>query len=301
MSFLGELKRRKVLQVAVIYGVTAWVIVQVVATVEDPLNRPDWFDTAVIVMLAAGFPIGMFLSWSFDFTAHGVVKETVDPPDDAAAGAESGQETATKRLPNSIAVLPFENLSPNADDACFAAGMHEQLLNELAKIRGINVIARTSVLRYGNDPQPIPHIAEALNVGTVMEGSVRYAGDKVRVTAQLIDGTSRAHLWTEAYDGDLSDIFKIQTDIATTIAKALHAELLPEFRAELDKPPTEFRALSSLDRNACGRPRRLAVRVPGNRRSGQGARMAGAHDGTRRAGGTGRRLHGIAGAQEQSP
>ena len=130
--------------------------------------------------------------------------------------------------------------------------MHEQLLNELARIRGMNVIARTSVLRYAKDPQPIPQIASALNVETVMEGSVRYAGDKVRVTAQLIDGTSGAHLWTENYDGDLSDVFKIQTDIATTIAKSLEAELLPETRAQIEKPPTDSPAAYALFLQASG-------------------------------------------------
>jgi TolB-like protein len=221
MSFLGEIKRRKILQVAAIYAVVAWVLVQIVATVESPLRLPEWVDTLVIVLLAVGFPITIIISWVFNFTREGVVRDTGSEAPIVEAAAEDKDESRIQLLPNSIAVLPFENLSPNPDDAYFSAGVHEQLLNELAKIRDINVIARTSVLQYATEPPPIPQIAQALNVETVMEGSVRYAGEQVRITAQLIDGNSGAHLWTEAYDGDLSDVFAIQTDIATAIAKGL--------------------------------------------------------------------------------
>jgi TolB-like protein len=238
MSFLAEIKRRKMVQVAVIYAVVAWVLVQIVATIEAPLNLPDWVDTLVIVLLAVGFPITLIFSWAFNITREGVVRDTGSDEPTVEAAADEKTESRIQLLPNSIAVLPFENLSPNPDDAYFSAGVHEQLLNELAKIRDINVIARTSVLQYAKEPLPIPQIAQALNVGTVMEGSVRYAGEKVRITAQLIDGNSGAHLWTEAYDGDLSDIFAIQTDIAVAIARALEAELLPETRARLERTPT---------------------------------------------------------------
>lgn len=252
MSLLAELKRRKVLQAAAIYAVTAWVTVQIVATVKAPLNLPQWTDTLVIVLLAVGFPIALIVSWYFDFTAHGLVQVPRPAEQPPAVAPEHERVTRSGLLPNSIAVLPFENLSPNPDDAYFAAGMHEQLLNELARIRGMNVIARTSVLRYAKDPQPVPQIAAALNVETVMEGSVRYAGEKVRVTAQLINGTSGAHLWTETYDGDLSDVFKIQTDIATSIARSLEAELLPETRAQIEKPPTSSPAAYALLMQASG-------------------------------------------------
>jgi len=246
MSFLGEIKRRKILQVAAIYAVVAWVLVQIVATVEAPLNLPDWVDTLVIVLLAVGFPITLIISWVFNFTREGVVRDAGSDEPIVEATPDPDTENRIQLLPNSIAVLPFENLSPNPDDAYFSAGVHEQLLNELAKVRDINVIARTSVLQYANEPPPIPQIAQSLNVETVMEGSVRYAGEQVRITAQLIDGISGAHLWTEAYDGDLSDIFAIQTDIATAIAKALEAELLPETRARIEKSPTTSPAAYAL-------------------------------------------------------
>jgi TolB-like protein/Flp pilus assembly protein TadD len=246
MSFLGEIRRRKMFQVAAIYAVVAWVLVQIVATVEAPLRLPDWVDTLVIVLLAVSFPITLIISWVFNVTREGLVRDTGSAEPAIEAAVEDKDKSRIQLLPNSIAVLPFENLSPNPDDAYFSAGVHEQLLNELAKVRDINVIARTSVLQYATDPQPIPQIAKALNVETVMEGSVRYAGEKVRITAQLIDGTSGAHLWTEAYDGSITDVFAIQTDIATAIAKALEAELLPETRAQLEKQPTSSPAAYAL-------------------------------------------------------
>ncbi|HEY5624027.1 MAG TPA: tetratricopeptide repeat protein [Gammaproteobacteria bacterium] len=149
--------------------------------------------------------------------------------------AESQQE----RLPNSVAVLPFANLSPDPDNAFFAAGIHESILNELAKIRDMSVIARTSVLRFADGTTPIPEIADDLNVETVMEGSVRYAGNRVRITAQLIDPDTGAHLWSEEYDRDLDDIFAIQSDIATRVAMALEAELLPREQESIENIPTD--------------------------------------------------------------
>ena len=258
MSFVSELKRRKVFQVAAVYLVVAWLIMQVVDVVNEPLRLPEWFDTVAIMIVAIGFPIALILSWAFDLTPEGVVKDSGTVQSSGrrieyvligllviAVGWIGFRELSPPApstndvLPNSVAVLPFENLSPNPDDAYFVAGVHEQILNELAKIRDLNVIARTTMMRYADAPPPIPEIASELNVETVMEGSVRYAGNQVRVTAQLIDGDSGTHLWTEDYDGDLADIFGIQSDIATRIAMALEAELLPSERESLEKQPTD--------------------------------------------------------------
>jgi len=287
MSFLAEIKRRKIFQVAAIYAVVAWLLIQIVATIEEPLNLPDWFDTAAIVLMAIGFPITVIISWAFNVTPEGLVRdeggnnlpqgrsrkieyaligllilsmlwvlyrvefEAREPIADSAPTTDpiavvGSADLSRDVLPDSVAVLPFANLSPDPDNAFFAAGIHEEILNQLAKIRNVNVIARTSVLRYANDPPPVPEIAAALKVLTVMEGSVRYAGDTVRVTAQLIDGSSGAHLWTETYDGDLSDVFAFQTNIATSIAMSLEAELLPETRARLEKPLTDSPAAYAL-------------------------------------------------------
>jgi TolB-like protein/Flp pilus assembly protein TadD len=151
-----------------------------------------------------------------------------------------------ERLANSVAILPFANLSPNPDNAYFAAGIHESTLNQLAKIRDISVIARTSVMQYENDPPPIPEIAETLNVEMVMEGSVRYANDLVLITAQLIDGITGTHVWSEEYERDLTDIFGIQAEIAENIAMALKAEILPREKQRIQMMQTKSPAAYAL-------------------------------------------------------
>lgn len=267
MTFVSELKRRKVFQVAAVYLVVAWLIMQVVDVVNEPLNLPDWFDTVAILLLAIGFPIAVIASWAFDLTPEGVVKDqgTVQsggrrmeyvfmgllvvavgtllyreftPPEQAVeAVAEEAQRDV---LPNSIAVLPFENLSPDPDDEYFAAGIHDELLTQLAKVGDLMVIARTSVLGYPNSGKTIEEIAGELNVETVMEGTVRYAGNLVRITAQLIDPITGGHLWAETYEREFSveSMFAIESDIATNIAMALEAELLPSEQRDIATPVT---------------------------------------------------------------
>lgn len=153
-------------------------------------------------------------------------------------GASETAGTDAQRLPNSVAVLPFTNMSPDPDNAYFAAGIHEEILNYLARLNSLNVIARTSMLQYTDTTMPIPEIAAELNVETVMEGSVRYAGDRVRVTTQLIDAATGAHLWSDAYEQDLSDIFAIQADIAMNVANALNAEFSAEEQLSIETAPT---------------------------------------------------------------
>ena len=147
-------------------------------------------------------------------------------------------DSPTSVLRNSVAVLPFENLSPNPDDAFFAAGIHEEILNQLAKLRNLSVISRTSVLRYKDTDLTIPAIAAELHVQSVMEGSVRYAGDRVRIAAQLIDAKTDEHLWSEIYERDISDVFAIQADIAINIARALEAAFSLAERESIETPLT---------------------------------------------------------------
>jgi len=276
MSFVSELKRRKVFQVAAVYLVVAWLIMQVVDVVNEPLRLPEWFATVAILIVAIGFPIALILSWAFDLTPEGVVRDTgstvavqsggrrieyvligllvvavgwlfyrdISPSGELATASSTAvaeaveQEPMRDVLPNSVAVLPFVNLSPDPNDEYFAAGVHEQIISELAKIRDLSVIARTTVMQYEDDAPPIPEIAAALRVETVLEGSVRYAGENIRVTAQLIDGASGIHLWTEEYDGSRADIFGIQSDIAIKIAMALEAELSPAEQQSIAREPT---------------------------------------------------------------
>ncbi len=272
MSFLGEIRRRKVFQVAAVYAVVAWLIIQIIDVVSEPLSLPVWLDTVVIVLLAVGFPVAVILAWAFDLTPEGVVRDEGTTTTVQSGGRrieyvftallvvavgtllyrEFGpsdqpveivaEEAQREVLPNSVAVLPFENLSLDPEDAFFAAGIHDTILKELAKIQDMNVISRTAMLRYADGQTPIPQIAEELNVQTVMEGSVQYAEGRVLVTAQLIDPQTNAHLWSESYDRPFADIFAIQADVATRIAMALEAELLPREQQIIEERPTDSEA-----------------------------------------------------------
>jgi len=266
----------------------AWLIMQVVDVVNEPLRLPEWFATVAILIVAIGFPLALILSWAFDLTREGVVQDqgtnvvvqsrgrrieyiligllvvsvgwltyrveitTSEPAIDVVA-----EESQRDVLPNSIAVLLCDNLSPDPDNAYFAAGIHEEILNHLVKIRDLNVIARTSVLQYAGAARPITEIAQELNVGSIMECSVSYAEDRVAITAQLIDAETGVHLWSERYNRELADVFGIQADIATAIATALEAELLPSERESIEKPYTNSPAayalyLRALDAGAGG-------------------------------------------------
>jgi len=161
----------------------------------------------------------------------------VEDPQERAVRIDS--RTSRKSLPNSIAVLPVENRSPDPDHAFFAAGIHEAILNALGKVRDLHVMARTSVLRYADGKTPISRIAADLNVQTVLEGSVQYANGCVRITAQLVDADSGAQLWSEIYDRAFSDIFTIETDIAARIASVFRAKLAPSERETLEEKPTQ--------------------------------------------------------------
>jgi len=276
MSFLEEIKRRKIFQVAAVYAVVAWLLIQIVATVEAPLSLPSWFDTAIIVALAIGFPIALILAWAFDVTPDGVVKdqgiaqggsrrieyvligllvvavgwilyrtEFADPETVTGSSISTGRATgevatvtSPEVLPNSIAVLPFENLSLDPEDAFFAAGIHESTLNQLAKISGLIVLSRSSVMQYVENRPPVAEVAKALNVETVMEGSVRYANGQVLISAQLIDGKTDAHLWSGEFNRELVDVFAIQADVAKQIATAMQVQLLPDEQARIESRPT---------------------------------------------------------------
>jgi TolB-like protein/Tfp pilus assembly protein PilF len=259
-SLLGEIKRRKVFQVAAAYAVVAWLLVQVITAIEAPLSLPDWFDTVVIVALAIGFPIAVIVAWAFDVTPEGIVRDRGEGGTATtgsrrlevalfglllvAAGwivfreinpAGSGLE----RLPNSVAVLPCANLSPDPDNDYFAASIHDEMLNRLAKIRALNVIARTSVLQYADVARPITEIAAELNVGSIMECSVSYAEDRIAVTAQLINADTGTHLWSDRYNREFVDVFDIQADVAEQVASALEAELLPDELESIETARTD--------------------------------------------------------------
>jgi len=243
----------------VVYAIVAWLLIQIAATVEEPLGLPGWFDSLVIVLLAIGFPIAIVLSWAFDVTPRGIVRD--DGTAHSAARPRTFEyglialivaaigiaylaanklvfEADSDRLPNSVAVLPFANLSPDPDNAFYADGVHETILTELAKISDMNVIARTTMERYRDSDLTLAEIANELHVGTIMEGSFQFDRGNVRITAQLIDPMTGSHLWSENYDRPFDNIFEIQTDIATSIAMAVEAELLPDERRRIEALPT---------------------------------------------------------------
>jgi len=260
VSLFGELRRRNVFRVGIAYLAAAWLLIQVADVVLSNFATPAWIIQALIFSLALGFPFVLLLAWFYELTPEGV-KATADVEpveavrftgrkiDFAIIGVlvvavgillvRSPIEDQRSVLPNSVAVLPFENLSPDIDDAYFATGLHDEILNQLAKLSNISVISRTSVLRYQDSDLSIPEIAAELNVGTVMEGSVRYANDRVRITTQLIDAETDEHLWSETYDREFADIFAIESDIAINISSALEAEFSLVERESIEKIPTD--------------------------------------------------------------
>jgi TolB-like protein/thioredoxin-like negative regulator of GroEL len=219
-EFFGELQRRKVIRVAVAYGVVAWVVVQVAETVFEPLQLPPWALTLVVVLAILGFPVAVALAWAFEATAGGVRREATALP----------ATVPTEPPRASVAVLPFVDMSESQDQGYFCDGVAEEILNSLAQVRGLSVAARTSSFRFRGPAGDIAEIARALNVAAVLEGSVRKAGDRLRVTAQLVAAKDGFHLWSERFDVGASDVFAVQDRIAAAIAGALRVSLHAEDR-----------------------------------------------------------------------
>ncbi|WOJ92228.1 adenylyl cyclase [Congregibacter variabilis] len=262
MSLLGELKRRNVFRVAGVYAVVGWLLVQVSASLEEAVGLPEWFDGLVVSLLAIGFPIALIFAWAFELTSDGIKRtSTVDADDSITTKTGSKLDIVLvlalilfagamlapgllnpDRLPGlasdavaeaSIAVLPFADLSPAGDQEYFADGISEELLNVLAKVSGMKVAGRTSSFAFKGRNEDLREIGRVLDVAHILEGSVRSQGDKVRVTAQLIQVSDGFHLWSETYDGDLNDIFAVQDDIAAEILIAMKAQLNVEEAQQL--------------------------------------------------------------------
>ena len=229
-NFFAELKRRKVYRVAVAYVVVAWVLIQVATQVFPFFEIPNWTVRLVIAVLVLGFPVAAILAWAYDITPSGI-KRTED-------AAPAGIALAGRAPEKSIAVLPFENLSDDRENAFFADGVHDDILSSLAKIADLKVISRTSVQQYRTGVRNLRVIGEELGVAHVLEGTVRRAGNRVRLNAQLINARTDAHIWAETFDRELTDLFAIQTELAEQIVKALKANLSPQEMAGLQKPPT---------------------------------------------------------------
>ena len=229
-QFLVELKRRKVYRVAVTYIVVAWVLIQVATQVLPFYEIPNWTVRLVITALVLGFPVAAILAWVYDITPAGIKR--------TEGVARTGIAPAGRAPEKSIAVLPFENLSDDRENTFFAEGVHDDVLSTLAKIADLKVISRTSVQQYRSGTRNLREIGEALGVAHVLEGTVRRAGNRVRVNAQLINARTDIHIWAETFDRELTDLFAIQTELAEQIVKALQANLSPREMADLQKPPT---------------------------------------------------------------
>jgi len=211
--FLEELQRRKVIRVVVAYIIVGWLLIQVAETTFEPIGLPAWGLTLVIVLVVMGLPLAAILAWAFDITSSGIEKT----PDAVA-------ETALTESP-SLAVLPFPDMSAEKDQEHFCDGLTEELLNVLTRISGLRVASRTSSFSFKGKETDLKAAADKLQVAHILEGSVRKSGNRIRVTAQLIEAATDSHLWSETYDRELDDIFAIQDDIASHILGALECRL----------------------------------------------------------------------------
>ena len=251
---LEELKRRNVFRVAVAYAVVAWLVMQVADVILNNIEAPDWIFKALLLMLGIGFALALIFSWAFEITPGGLKRERevdrsrsvtsqtgrkLDRIIIAALAVAVGYfafDKLTQTTPPagdenasdspSIAVLPFVNMSSDADQEYFSDGLSEELLNLLAKIPELKVAARTSAFSYKGTDTRIEQVGQELGVAHVLEGSVRKSGEQVRITAQLIEASDGFHVWSDTYDRRLDDVFAIQDEIAAAVVDQLKVTLL---------------------------------------------------------------------------
>lgn len=262
-AFYGELSRRNVVRVATVYLIAGWLSIQIIDVAFPLLNVPEWAGSMVLILLLIGFPFALIFAWAFELTPEGLKREedvdrsqSVTPqtgrridfviigllliaviyfflePRMSKGPAEPGEETPAvvdvspaRSAAISVAVLPFVNMSNDEDNEYFSDGISEELLNVLVRIKGLRVPSRTSSFAFKGRNMDIAEIASALGVDHILEGSVRKAGDRVRITAQLIDVATDTHLWSEAFDRNLDDIFAVQDEIAQEIVDAIQETL----------------------------------------------------------------------------
>jgi len=268
-NFFAELKRRNVYKVAVAYAIVGWLLVQVATQVFPFLEIPNWVVRLVIALVVIGFPIALVIAWAFEATPEGIKRtEVADAMPVSAATRRKkhawiyvvviaaaisvtlfflGRYTAGNKsvasVPNelpakSIAVLPFDNLSRDPDNAYFAEGVQDEILTRLAKVADLKVISRTSTQRFKSAPSDLREIAKQLGVMNIVEGSVQKANDQVRVNVQLINAMTDAHLWADTYDRKLIDIFSVESEIAKTIADTLQVKLTGSEKQMMAAQPT---------------------------------------------------------------
>jgi len=266
--FFQEMRRRNVFKVATVYLIAAWVVIQIAETTFPALGLPDSSVTFVVMLLLLGLPIALILAWAFEVTPEGI-KKTADVPVQESITSNTGQRinyliigtlavavigltlthkrfgfgdsdetTSGDAGPKSIAVLPFVNMSGDADNEYFSDGLSEELLNVLAQVEGLRVAARTSSFYFKGQNEDLRSVADKLGVEHLLEGSVRKSGNRIRVTAQLIQAEDGFHLWSDTYDYEMDDIFRIQDEISLAVVEALKVNLLGKDRARITKRST---------------------------------------------------------------
>jgi TolB-like protein/tetratricopeptide (TPR) repeat protein len=264
-NFFGELKRRNVYKVAIAYAVIAWLLIQIATQTFPFFEIPNWIVRAVIVLLLLGFPVALVIAWAFELTPEGLKRTEVadELPRKSArsrawiyivivAGAISvgvfffGRYTATSKQSGltevpakSIAVLPFVNMSADKNDEYLSDGISEELITALSKITGLQVKARTSSFAFKGKSEDIQKIGELLHVSHLVEGSVAKAGNRLRISAQLIQASDGNHLWSDTYDREMQDIFAVRSDVAQQVVQALQVKLGVEATRALTQKPTE--------------------------------------------------------------
>jgi TolB-like protein/Tfp pilus assembly protein PilF len=268
-NFFAELKRRNVYKVAVAYAVVAWLLIQAASIFFPAFDAPPWVMKIFIIVIIFGFPVALIFSWAFEITPEGIKLESEIEPSKSiarwtgrkivavtialavvAAGlfvyqlvrskSEASGSPATATIASkSIAVLPFENLSRDPDNAYFCEGVQDEILTRLAKVADLKVISRTSTQHFKSTPDNLPQIAKQLGVAHILEGSVQKASDQIRVNVQLINALTDAHLWAETFDRKLTDIFAVESEIAKTIAETLQARLTGSEKIAITTKPTE--------------------------------------------------------------
>ena len=262
-SFFAELKRRNVYKVAVGYAVVGWLLIQVATQVFPFFEIPNWAVRLVVLFIVVGFPIALVIAWAFELTPGGIKR--TEEADRAYPGRSRGRawiyvvisagllsvglfflgrytapnENKISNVPaKSIAVLPFENLSRDPDNAYFAEGIQDEILTRLAKVADLKVISHTSTQRYKSSPDNLPQIAKELGVAHILEGSVQKSQDQVRVNVQLINAATDAHLWADSFDRKLIDIFAVESEIAAKVADILKAKLTGAEQHAISMQPT---------------------------------------------------------------
>lgn len=249
-KLLDELRRRKVIRVAIAYGVTAWVVVHVAETVYEPMLLPAWSVTLVAVLAILGFPMAVTLAWALgsaptDAHHNPVAPEASASPSPAPAAEARATEQPASPPEASVAVLPFADMSQERDQGYLCDGIAEEILNGLVHIRGLKVAARTSSFQFRGFAGNIGQIARELQVAAVLEGSVRKSGNRLRINAQLIATKDGFNLWSDSYDVVAADVFAVQEKIAASIASALRVTLDAEDRLRMQRGQT--RSLEAYD------------------------------------------------------